>query len=145
MAHTRTVCCTSFDGTYMYGMSWSSHSTGRWVTTSMGEISPAIIQILQEHEIVSSPKGAPVDMYSDTACVTHPWVFFRKALTTSLTPRLICFLLAPFLANFSTFLQSLSSASGLAMTLTADFFAMAPSAIANQLPNCVHQCDSCCN
>lgn len=110
----------------------------------MGEISPAIIQILQKREIVRSPKGASVDKYNDTACGTYPWVFFRKALTTSLTPRLICFLLAPFLANFNTFLQSLSSASGLAITLIADFFAMAPSAIANKLPNCVHQCDSCC-
>lgn len=61
--------------------------------------------------------------------MTYPWVFLRKALTTSLTPRLICFLFAPFLANFNTFLQSFSSASGLAMTLIADFFAPATSAI----------------
>ena len=38
---------TSFEGTYMYGMSLSSHSTGKCVMTSIGEISPAIMQILQ--------------------------------------------------------------------------------------------------
>lgn len=31
----------------MYGMSLSSHSTGMWVMTSMGEMSPAIRQILR--------------------------------------------------------------------------------------------------
>jgi len=55
---------------------------------------------------------------------TDPCVFLRNALTTSLTPRLICFLFAPFLASLSTFLHSFSSARGLAMTLIADFVAI---------------------
>ena len=53
-----------------------------------------------------------------------PCVFLRNALTTSLTPRLICFLFAPFLASLSTFLHSFSSARGLAMTLIADLVAI---------------------
>ena len=55
---------------------------------------------------------------------TDPCVFLRNALTTSLTPRLICFLFAPFLASLSTFLHSFSSARGLAMTLIADLVAI---------------------
>ena len=48
-------------------------------------------------------------------CDAHPLNFLRMALTTSLTPRLICLRLEARLASFSTFLASFSSARGSAM------------------------------
>ena len=38
----------------MYGIWFSSQSTGMWVITSIGEMSPARMQILQESPLVSA-------------------------------------------------------------------------------------------
>ena len=37
----------------MYGIWFSSHSTGMWVMTSIGDMSPARMQILRQHWLVS--------------------------------------------------------------------------------------------
>jgi hypothetical protein len=41
---------TSLDGTYTYGMSASSHRTGTWVMTSIGDMFPAITHTLHKQK-----------------------------------------------------------------------------------------------
>ena len=48
----------------MYGMAFSSHSTGMCVMTSIGEMSPAMMQILRTHCFLSC-KG-----WHHVACLT---------------------------------------------------------------------------
>lgn len=46
------------EGTYIYGMSFSSQSTGRCVMTSMGEMSPAMTHILRlQREVKNAIKA----------------------------------------------------------------------------------------
>lgn len=77
---------SALDVTKIYGIPWSSQSTGRWLMTSIGEISAARMQMMEGG---SEEDG---DGMGD----------LRMALTTSLTPRLR----APFLFAMGTQNQS---------------------------------------
>ena len=54
--------------------------------------------------LVPIPNAVLGPLSTCSCCISdaHPLVFFRRALTTSLTPRFICLRLAAFLASFST-------------------------------------------
>ena len=119
----------------MYGMSFSSQSTGRCVMTSMGEMSPAITHILHLQREINNALKCSVFSYTGLAAAllersqrggrAHPVNFFLMAFTTSFTPRLICFRLVAFFASLSTFFESFSSARGLAMGMSSAFFGAA--------------------
>jgi hypothetical protein len=103
----------------MYGMPESSHNTGMWEITSMGEMLPArMIMLLKrkrerERKINKSQKRSDertADKKNKTKqkktqfmlLGTHPFSFFRRALTTSFTPRLTFFALAAADEKFHT-------------------------------------------
>jgi hypothetical protein len=63
--------------TNMKGTLWSSHSTGMWLITSAGEMSPAMMT-MPGKEVLLGAEAADL----------------RRVLTTSFTPRLRVFALA---------------------------------------------------
>ena len=83
---------------------WSLHD-GQWRTTQVAHGIAALA-------VCSLPCRLPVLMHDAvlgqqstcSCCISdaHPLVFFRRALTTSFTPRFICLRLAAFFASFST-------------------------------------------
>ena len=69
----------SFEGTKMYGISASSHMTGRCEMMSMGVMSAARIKILKFERLVVKGKLDELG--------THPFSPFLIPFTTSFTPR----------------------------------------------------------
>eukprot|EP01018_Ginkgo_biloba_P011592 Gb_26390 [translate_table: standard] len=101
---------SSFDGTYIYGISASSHRIGTCVITSIGEMFPAI---------------------------THNPFFPRlMAFTTSFTPRFKYFASEARLTSFKVLLVSFFPARGRAMGDTATTLRLSfePFSVSTSLP-----------
>ena len=116
-----------------------------WVMTSIGEMSPARMQILQQTWLVSflyadygtlqPPNDAQGRSTTHQTWCSHLWCSppcscseqdmeveqaypfspLRMPLTTSLVPRLVCLRFEAFFASLSTFLVIFSSARGSAI------------------------------
>ena len=100
----------------MYWILWSSQTMGMCVSTSIGEMSPARIHILQQyfdgrledsvhvlsysmwgHHAFSRRRGCRRNGAARLLHHAYPLAFLRSAFTTSFTPRRICFRLEAFL------------------------------------------------
>ena len=86
----------------------------------MGDMSPAIRHsLLRTHTALGTAQT--LVQQRDEVQETHPFVCFRSALTTSLTPLLSCLPFAAFFTSLRARLLSLSSARGVAIGLRRSF------------------------